>query len=215
MKRRTALHRMLASSLMLLLLSCRSTGSKPLGAPGAAELSRSVLVIQEAPSGQMSHAWQPLGDFDLSRSPSLASTHHLEGAVVRASFNRDCEAELESCEEMCRAALKGRSWSHASAGSKNAICRERCRPAYLDCCKLKELSEAVKPRVSFPAVDGAVDWLKRNHREVLVGTVVIIAGVTFVVVVAGTGGAALVLVPAVLLASTRAPSASPLAQVEP
>jgi hypothetical protein len=103
---------------------------------------------------------------------------------------------------MCRASLKGRNWTHASAGSKNAICREKCRPAYLDCCTLRESASSGTVRVSFPAVDSAVDWLKRNHREILVGTVVVIAGVTFVVVVAGTGGAALILAPAILLASS-------------
>jgi hypothetical protein len=95
-------------------------------------------------------------------------------------------------------------------GSKSAICREKCRPAYLDCCRLRESSGAGTLRVRFPSVDGAVDWLKRNHREVLVGTVVIVAGVAFVVVVAGSGGAALILAPAVLLAD-----ASPLIPVQP
>lgn len=65
-----------------------------------------------------------------------------------------------------------------------------------------KISKQWTARVSFPAVDSAVHWLKRNHREILVGTVVVIAGVTFVVVVAGTGGAVLILAPAVLLASS-------------
>ncbi len=87
-------------------------------------------------------------------------------------------------------------------------------PAYLDCCKLRELAEAGKLRLSFPVVDSAVDWLKQHHRELVVGTVVVIAGVAFVVVVAGSGGSALVLAPAVLLVSTGVPSASPFTGVE-
>jgi hypothetical protein len=43
--------------------------------------------------------------------------------------------------------------------------------------------------------------LKEHREEVLVGTVVVIAGVAFIVAVVGSGGLALVLVPAVLLAS--------------
>jgi hypothetical protein len=51
----------------------------------------------------------------------------------------------------------------------------------------------------FPAVDGAVEWLKEHRTKLLVGAVVVIAGVTFVVV---SGGAGLfVLAPLALMAS--------------
>lgn len=88
-------------------------------------------------------------------------------------------------------------------------------PAYLDCCRLKEAAEARKLRVRFPGVDSAVDWLKEHRRELAVGTVVVIAGVTFVVIVAGSGGAALVLAPAVLLVSAEASSTHAMAPVAP
>jgi hypothetical protein len=161
----------------------------------------------------MSHAWQPLSDFDLSKHPYLVRNSRLEGPIVRASFNHDCEAERDGCEEMCRASLKGRNWTHASAGSKDAICRERCMPAYQDCCRLRELTEAGRLRVSFPAVDSAVDWLKQHHRELLVGTRVVIAGVAFVI--ASSGGGILMLAPAILLASSGVTSAPPFMLVEP
>ncbi|MCY1023122.1 hypothetical protein [Pyxidicoccus sp. MSG2] len=161
-----------------------------------------MLVIQEARDGQVSHAWRPLSEF-ASSSPALPSNGHLDGPVALASFNRDCEAEQDSCEAMCKASLKGRNWTHASAGSKKEICIARCRPAFLDCSRLKEAAEAAKLRVRFPAVDSAVDWLKQHRRELVVGTVVVIAGVAFVVVVAGSGGTALVLAPAVLLVSSE------------
>ncbi|WP_257459361.1 hypothetical protein [Archangium lipolyticum] len=211
----TATQQLIATSLCLLLCSCSTTGYAPPGPSGSAELPRYVLVIQEAPDGQMTHAWQPLNGFDLSKLPYNVSNGRFEGPVVRASFNRDCEAERDGCEEMCRASLKGRDWAHASAGSKNAICRERCMPAYLDCSRLKESAEAGRLRVSFPAVDSAVAWLKQHRRELLVGTVVIIAGVAFVVVTVGSGGGALVLAPAILLVSSDAPFTHGLARVEP
>ncbi|WNG42610.1 hypothetical protein F0U61_52710 [Archangium violaceum] len=69
--------------------------------------------------------------------------------------------------------------------------------------------------MKFPVVDEAVAWLKRHREELLVGTVVVIAGVTFVVVVAGSGGTALVLAPAVLLVSSDVSSDSQLAAVKP
>ncbi|HEX8825459.1 MAG TPA: hypothetical protein VF794_36445 [Archangium sp.] len=143
-----------------------------------------------------------------------SNSSRFEGEIVRASFNRDCEAERDECEKTCKASLKGRNWTHASDGSKDEMCRGRCRPAYLDCCKLKELAEASKLRLSFPVVDSAVDWLKQHHRELAVGTVVVIAGVAFVVVVAGSGGGALVLAPAVLLVSSGASSAHVFNRVE-
>jgi hypothetical protein len=53
--------------------------------------------------------------------------------------------------------------------------------------------------------DKAVDWLKQHREEILLGTVVVIAGVAFTAVVVGSAGTALVLVPAVLLVSSEAP----------
>ncbi|HYO65227.1 MAG TPA: hypothetical protein VEU33_04030, partial [Archangium sp.] len=133
MDTRPALQRLMASSLCLLLLSCSATAYAPSGPSGSADLSRYVLIIQETPDGRVSHAWQRLRDFDLSSYPELASQGRLEVPVLRASFNRDCEAERDSCEEMCKASLKGRNWTHASDRSKNAMCSERCLPAYVDC----------------------------------------------------------------------------------
>lgn len=213
MRARMAFQRIMASSLCLLLFSCSTTGYAPPGPSGSADLSRYVLVIQETPDGHVSHAWQPLSGFDVSRYPYLASNSRLEETIVRVSFNRNCEAELDECVEMCKASRKGRNWSHASAGSKDEMCRQRCMPSYLDCCKLEELAEAGKLRVSFPAVDSAVDWLKQHQRELVVGTIVVIAGVSFVV--ATGGGGILVLAPALLLASSSDPSVHAFTQVDP
>ena len=66
-----------------------------------------------------------------------------------------------------------------------------------------------------PTAEKAVDWLKRYRKEVLVGTVVVIAGVAFVVAVVGSGGAAMVLVPAVLLVSNELPGTSYAVGVKP
>ncbi|HEX5751248.1 MAG TPA: hypothetical protein VFZ09_33805 [Archangium sp.] len=46
-------------------------------------------------------------------------------------------------------------------------------------------------------MDEAIDWLKRHRQELLVGTIVTAAGVTFIVVSAGAG--VLVLAPLVLM----------------
>jgi len=74
------------------------------------------------------------------------------------------------------------------------ICRDNCRPAYEDCVEAQD-ARALR----FPAVSGAVEWLKEHRTELLVGTVVVIAGVVFVVASAGAG--LLVLAPLALMAS--------------
>ncbi|WNG55675.1 hypothetical protein F0U59_13530 [Archangium gephyra] len=67
---------------------------------------------------------------------------------------------------------------------------------------LMELQNCLKSQNShallFPIVNEAVEWLKRNREELLVGTIVIIAGVAFVTISAGAG--AVVLAPVVLVA---------------
>jgi hypothetical protein len=52
----------------------------------------------------------------------------------------------------------------------------------------------------FNAIDPAIDWIKRHREELAVGAVVVISGVAFAVVVAGSGGAALVLAPLLVMA---------------
>ncbi|WNG31630.1 hypothetical protein F0U62_20115 [Cystobacter fuscus] len=69
--------------------------------------------------------------------------------------------------------------------------------------------------MKFSAADKAVAWLKQHHEELVVGTVVIIAGVTFVAAVVGSAGTALVLVPAILVVSSETPLVPQIAQVKP
>lgn len=195
------LQRLIALSLIILLGSC-STPSHVGTAPSVPQdLSHYALVIEETADGQVIHSWVPASTFDLSRYAYRPSAGSAERRIVHASFSRDCEEERDQCEETCKASLKGRNWSHANAGSKAEICRSRCRPAYLDCSRLREQAEAV----TFPVGDKAVDWLKRHREEILLGTVVVIAGVAFTVVIVGSAGTALVLVPAVLLVSSETP----------
>jgi hypothetical protein len=76
-----------------------------------------------------------------------------------------------------------------------------CHAEYLQClkdCESNGLPPGFEHIEKFTAIDDALEWLKRNHRTLLVGSVVVIAGVVFVVVSAGAG--AVVLAPALLLA---------------
>jgi hypothetical protein len=198
-------------SLIILLVSCSTPSHVGTGPSVPQDLSRYALVIEETADGQVIHSWVPASNFDLSRYAYRPSAGGAERRIVHASFSRDCEEERDQCEEMCKASLKGRNWSHASAGSKAEICRRRCRPAYLDCSQLREQADAVK----FPVTDKAVDWLKRHREEILLGTVIVIAGVAFTVVIVGSAGTALVLVPAVLLVSSEVPPMPYAVEEEP
>lgn len=68
------------------------------------------------------------------------------------------------------------------------------------------LAQAETSPVRFEAMDTAVDWVKRHRTKILAGTVIVIAGVAFIAVVGASGGAALVFVPAMLVASAGNPS---------
>jgi hypothetical protein len=98
--------------------------------------------------------------------------------------------------------------SNGKRGGKAAYCRDQCWQSYRDCTELEKL----QPQ-EFTAVDTAIDWLKRNRKAVLVGSVVVIAGVAFVVVSAGAG--LVILAPAVLLAAPGAESEHIMAGMSP
>jgi hypothetical protein len=66
--------------------------------------------------------------------------------------------------------------------------------------------ERLRPQ-EFTAVDGAIDWLKRHRTTVLAGSIIVIAGVAFVVISAGAG--LIVLAPVVLVTSWDPPHPSP------
>lgn len=72
--------RLMASSLVFFLFSCRATGYVPSGPSGASDLSRYVLVIQEGPDGQLAHSWKPLSGFDLSKYPCTRTTRATAGS---------------------------------------------------------------------------------------------------------------------------------------
>jgi hypothetical protein len=205
--------RITAVFLSMLLISCSTT--RDAASPAADEdLARFVLVIRDLPGGQVSYDWQRAGEFDLSRTMEQTSTKGVDGRVVLAmNQQRDCDEELRECMRECMSRPLPRGFGHTTSGrrgkgGKEEYCNDRCMQPYLDCSKLQEL----QPQ-KFTAADSAMDWLKRNHKSILVGSVIVIAGVAFVVVSAGAG--LLVLVPVVILASSAATPDASTAWVSP
>lgn len=195
MRIRTAVFRWLAPCLALLLVSCGST--RHTASPSAEELNSFVLIIGEEPDGQVSHSWRRATEFDLPRYASQSSNGRGAGHIVLASRRpRDCDQEQIDCVQACMRRRFPSNYSHIRRedGGKKRFCERECLLEYMDCLDLQK-----RQALQFNAVDSAVEWLKRNRKELLLGSVVIIAGVTFVTISAGAG--AVVLAPMVLVAS--------------
>ncbi|MFP2903758.1 hypothetical protein ACLESD_01535 [Pyxidicoccus sp. 3LFB2] len=181
--------------LALLLVSCGSTRhSSP---PRAEELTGYVLIIEEAPDGQVNHSWQRASEFDLSQYYLRANTGGSAGRILLATSRpRDCDQEHIDCFRDCMRRRLPAKWSHLKRddGSKSRHCSTECLNQYQDCLKLQQAHA-----MEFTGTNEAVDWLKRHRTELLVGGIVIIAGAAFVIVSAGAG--LVVLAPVVLVAS--------------
>jgi hypothetical protein len=83
------------------------------------------------------------------------------------------------------------------SGKHHEYCTKECREEFMECMEDQErLEEAGKKRLDFSTIDNALAWLREHKTEVAVGTVVVVAGVVFVVATGGSG--ALILAPLAL-----------------
>lgn len=180
-----------AVALALSLTSCVSTHHAP--SPSEAEISDFVLVIGEAPDGQAIHSWRRADEVGLSGYALPPST----GAIVLVSRRlRDCDQEQIACVRDC---MKRRRPSHESHinrnnGNKYGFCQTKCLMEYQQCLEVEKARS-----LQFSTGNDAVEWLKRNRKDLLAGTIVVIAGVAFVSLSAGPGF--FILAPIVFVAS--------------
>ncbi len=188
-----------------LLLSCGSS-IRSVHPPTPEELPKLALIIQDGSDGQVVHSWRPAAEFqmELQNLPDSTRSNTLsEEIVFVGSSRRDCDQEHIDCHQNCMRRKLPAPHDYIPRGHPrhNQICRDQCLRAYNDCV------DAEKARaLRFSAVEGAVGWLKEHRTELLVGTVVVIAGVTFVTVSAGAG--LFVLTPLVVMASVDSADAS-------
>ncbi len=219
--------KLMASSLSLLLVSCSVTGPSVAarGSTGPHDLSRYVLIIQEQPEGRVAHDWKPLKDVDLTKLQYTLSAMSPNRGIVRVSstgLEEYCEGRRVQCEQDCLSssrpvwvghwkydAVKIQPWREA----RKWWCPEHCMKQ-ADMCKRRMGSWAEEHAAEFDSIEPAVDWIKNHREELLVGSVIIIAGVAFVAAVAASGGGALILVPLVFLAenSPELPAAPSFAE---
>lgn len=66
----------------------------------------------------------------------------------------------------------------------------------MECMEDQERVEKDKKRLEFSNIDRALTWLREHKAEVAIGTVVVVAGVAFVIATGGSG--ALILAPLAL-----------------
>lgn len=109
---------------------------------------------------------------------------------------RDCQAEHEACFRRCWNTTppyphkRGDGWHHE-------YCTTKCRKEFNDCEAEEEAREkAGTRRLEFSHLEQAMEWLRTHKAEVALGTVVIIAGVAFILTTGGSG--ALILAPLAL-----------------
>jgi hypothetical protein len=203
------LRQFLTLSLALSLVSCG--GIRAVAHPKAEELNGFVLIVEDAPDGNSHHSWRHAAEVDLLQYDGAPRFPRVAGDIVLASRrSRDCDEEHTACYRGCMKRKLPSNFGHIEYGSARHInyCNSKCLAEYEQC-----LESQGRQFLRFPAVDGAVDWLKRHRTELLAGTLVVIAGATFVVVSAGAG--VLVLAPLVLMTSAGGVSESRLAGVAP
>jgi hypothetical protein len=113
--------------------------------------------------------------------------------VLATSRPRDCDQEQIDCHRECM--RRKPPYPHGPRLSHGHVkyCDNTCLNEYMDCLKLQKLEA-----LSFPTLERAADWMRRHQREVTMGTIVVAAGVAFVVISAGAG--LIVLAPVALLA---------------
>jgi hypothetical protein len=185
---------LLVPALALLLVA--RGGTRHATGPREDGLSNRVLILAEDARGEVHPLWQSATGFSQSRRAEAFRARSEVGRIVLASRRpRDCDQEQIDCVQAC---MKSRLPSYLghiqrADGGKKRFCERECLEKCQDCLDLQK-AQALR----FQAEDDAVDGLKHHHTELLVGTIVIIAGIAFVTVSAGTGAA--ILAPLMLVA---------------
>jgi hypothetical protein len=207
----TGSHRAIALSLAVILVSCGTTRASTVGPTGPENLARYALIIKPRSDGQVTHEWVPLKDFELAKlqlakRPLGVNREFVRVSTMDSELEEYCEGRRLQCVQDCLTSstpflvdwrkytdIKAQPWRIA----RYWWCPSNCRAGKEDCTKERgKWYEEYSPR--FQAIAPAIDWLKEHRTELLVGTVVVIAGVAFAVVVVGSGGVALALVPVVV-----------------
>lgn len=219
MRTASVTQRAMAVSLAFILVSCSATRYPAAGPTGPRDLAKYALVLEQQSNGQVSHAWVPLKEFDVTRFQHALSAMNVRRNIVRVSssgLDAYCDGRHDQCVKDCLKSsspfvighrkymdTKVQPWRIA----RSWWCPRNCMRAAIE-CKEGRGEWAEQYTAEFDAIEPAIDWIKEHRTE----HVVVIAGVAFAVVVAGSGGAALALAPVLVMAETS-PGMSPELQL--
>ncbi|WP_242588283.1 hypothetical protein [Corallococcus macrosporus] len=146
-------------------------------------------LLAVATAGGCSHAQKP------ERRVYLIAE---DAGGIGGGGGRDCDAEHVACFDRCWNSAPPLTSIKWGSGKHHEYCTEECRERYMDC--IQALERAPKKgdvqELRFSNIEAALDWLRTHRSEVAMGTVVVIAGVAFVVATGGSG--ALILAPLAL-----------------
>ncbi|MDC0714353.1 hypothetical protein POL68_38215 [Stigmatella sp. ncwal1] len=120
-------------------------------------------------------------------TPPQSSTSRAFDLVYTSGGGRDCDKEHIECFRRCWNTQPPYPITRGDKGH-DKYCARTCREAYMECLKDIEAQP-----LAFSDMVKAKDWLKRHEKEVLVGSIVLVAGAAFMVSTVGAG--VLVLVP--------------------
>lgn len=207
----TGIQQAMALNMAFLLFSCGATRYSEAGPTGSHDLAQYAVVFEQQPGGQVTHTWVPLKEFDLTRFQHTLSTAHARRDIVRVSssgLNEYCDGRHDQCVNDCLKSSKPfvighRKYMDTQAQSwriaRSRWCSSNCMEEMIECKKGRG-EWADQYAAEFDSIEPAIDWLKKHRTELAVGSVVVIAGVAFAVVVVGSGGAALALAPLLIMA---------------
>ncbi|WP_157758462.1 hypothetical protein [Cystobacter fuscus] len=99
----------------------------------------------------------------------------------------DCNDEFKKCMKVCWD--KRYPWPHnkRQSGWYHERCEQDCNRAFNEYEDEKKKEEERQGKLTFSHMDEAIDWIKNHKAEVMIGTVVIVAGVAFVLSTGGYG----------------------------
>ncbi|MFY0563274.1 hypothetical protein ACN28E_05475 [Archangium lansingense] len=120
-----------------------------------------------------------------------------DSSGVGGSGGYDCAAEQIKCFDRCWNRAPPLTSIKRGTGKHHEYCTEECRKEYMECIEEQEqLERERKKDRHFSNINAALGWLRNHQTEVAVGTIVLVAGVAFVVATGGSG--ALILAPLAL-----------------
>lgn len=150
----------------------------------AAALASSGCAHTQPPERKIHVIAEQAGDAGRAGGPGVGG----------AGADAYCAEQQLKCHARCKQRAPKYPYIEKGSPDHDRICTSDCLAEFMRCLEKQE--ELERQELEFSNIDAALDWLRRHKTEVAIGTVVVVAGVAFVVATGGAG--ALVLAPLAL-----------------